>query len=205
MGRCSDAKERLMQAVLELIWTGSYGATTIDQICERAGVKKGSFYYFFESKADLAVAALDADFKTKRPVFDEMFSPSIPPLDRLRNYTEWVYKHQTELKGQFGRVLGCPLFTLGSEVCNQEEKLRAKVEEMMDTHARYIESAVRDAHAAGLITAADLPARMRMLAAYVEGLLTQARIRNDLGVLKEMLAGMFEMLGGKEPKAVAVA
>ena len=39
MGRVSDARERLMNAVSELIWTGSYGTTTIDHICERAGVK----------------------------------------------------------------------------------------------------------------------------------------------------------------------
>ena len=38
MGRVSNAKETLMTAVLELIWQGSYGATTIDQICERANV-----------------------------------------------------------------------------------------------------------------------------------------------------------------------
>ncbi|MEO8425481.1 MAG: TetR/AcrR family transcriptional regulator [Verrucomicrobiota bacterium] len=51
MGRVSNAKERLMKAVQELIWTGSYGSTTIDQICQKAGVKKGSFYHFFDSKA----------------------------------------------------------------------------------------------------------------------------------------------------------
>src|SRR5688572_18641207 len=156
MGRASDAKQRLMEAISELIWKGSYGATTIDQICEKAAVKKGSFYYFFESKADLAVAALDADFKVKRPIFDEMFSSSVPPLERLRRYAEWAYNRQKELKCQCGCVLGCPLFTLGSEVCNQEEKLRAKVQEMMDTHARYVETAVRDAHAAGLFQTADL-------------------------------------------------
>jgi len=27
MGRVSDAKEKLMEAVSELIWTGSYGST----------------------------------------------------------------------------------------------------------------------------------------------------------------------------------
>ena len=43
MGRVSDARERLMGAMTELIWTGSYGSTTIDQICDKAGVKKGSF------------------------------------------------------------------------------------------------------------------------------------------------------------------
>lgn len=50
MGRTSNAKERLLEAVIELIWTGSYGSTSVDQICERAGVKKGSFYHFFESR-----------------------------------------------------------------------------------------------------------------------------------------------------------
>jgi TetR/AcrR family transcriptional regulator, transcriptional repressor for nem operon len=203
MGRCSDAKQRLMEAVLDLIWMGSYGATTIDQICDRAGVKKGSFYYFFESKCDLAVAALDADFKAKRPVFDEMFSPSLAPLERFRRYCEWGYQHQVELKAQCGRVLGCPLFTLGSEVCNQEEKMRAKVEEMMDTHDRYMETAVRDAHAAGLFQTEDLPSKIRMLRAYIEGLLTQARIRNDVNVLKEMLPGIHQILGIKETKAQA--
>ena len=63
MGRTSNAKEHLMQAISQLIWGGSYGSTTIDDICERAGVKKGSFYYFFESKAELAVAALESDWQ----------------------------------------------------------------------------------------------------------------------------------------------
>lgn len=192
-----------MDAIEELIWMGSYGGTTIDQICEKAGVKKGSFYYFFDSKAELAVAALDAAFKAKRPIFDEMFSPSVPPLQRLKNYSEWVLKHQGELKCKCGVVLGCPLFTLGSEICNQEHKLCAKVQQMMDTHDRYIENAVRDAHAAGLFQTDDLPAKIRMLRAYIEGLMTQARIRNDVNVLKEMLPGIYQILGISETKAKA--
>ena len=55
-----------MEAVRGLIWEGSYGSTTIDQICEKAGVKKGSFYYFFESKAELAAAALGEDWQRRR-------------------------------------------------------------------------------------------------------------------------------------------
>src|SRR5216684_3568004 len=89
MGRVSDAKERLMGAVRELIWTGSYGSTTIDQICEAAGVKKGSFYYFFDSKADLAEAGLGAEWELRRPELDAIFSPTVPPLERLRKYCEY--------------------------------------------------------------------------------------------------------------------
>src|SRR5437867_12427359 len=108
MGRVSDAKERLMEAVSELIWTGSYGNTTIDQICDKAGVKKGSFYYFFDSKADLAVAAIDADWPRMRGELDSIFSPTIPPLERLRKYCEFSQRFQAEIKQKFGCVLGCP-------------------------------------------------------------------------------------------------
>jgi len=61
MPRVSDMKERLTDAAMDLIWENSYGSTSVDAICERAGAKKGSFYYFFKSKSELAAAALDAD------------------------------------------------------------------------------------------------------------------------------------------------
>jgi TetR/AcrR family transcriptional repressor of nem operon len=198
MGRVSDAKQRLMDAVLELIWTGSYGSTTIDQICDKSGVKKGSFYYFFDSKADLAVNALDVEFKKKRVALDSLFSPTVPPLERIRNYCECGHREQAEIKQRYGRVLGCPLFTLGAEVSTEEEKLRSKIYEILEHHGRYFESAIRDAHAAGLIHAPDAPAKARMIRAYCEGLLTQARIQNNAELLREMPRGIFAILGVKE-------
>ena len=192
-----------MKAVRELIWTGSYGSTTIDQICERAGVKKGSFYYFFDSKCDLAVAALDEDFQKRRVELDAIFSPTVPPLDRIRNYCEFGYRLQAELKKECGVVLGCPLCTLGAEVSTQDEKLRLKIQEILHYKSKYIETAIRDADAAGLIKAPDAAAKTRMVRAYVEGLLTQARIQNDLAPLRDAVQGVFELLGAKQSQSVA--
>ena len=197
MGRSSDAEQRLMDAVTELIWHGSYGSTTIDQICEKAGVKKGSFYYFFDSKSDLAAAALEATWQQKRPELDAIFSPTAPPLERLRRFCELGYEKQKEMKKQCGCVMGCPLFKLGSEVCNQEEKLHKQVKEILGHYHTYIESAIRDAHAQGLIDAPDPAAKARMLFAYSEGLMTQARIVNDVEVLREMSEGVLGILGAK--------
>ena len=202
MGRVSDAKERLMEAVSELIWVGSYGSTTIDQICEKAGVKKGSFYYFFDSKSDLAVAAIDADWQRRRPEIDAIFSPTVPPLERFRKYLDYGYHLQVEIKSKCGCVLGCPLFTLGSEVSTQEDRLQKKIQEILEYKRKYFESAIRDAHAAGLIHAPDASAKSRTLFAYYEGLLTQARIQNDLDVLHEAVRGTFELLGVKETTPV---
>ncbi|MCI0533712.1 MAG: TetR/AcrR family transcriptional regulator, partial [Verrucomicrobiales bacterium] len=199
MGRASDARERLMEAVSELFWTGSYGSTTIDQICEKARVKKGSFYYFFDSKAELAVAAITAEWEKRRAELDSLFSPTVPPLERFRKYCEYGYRLQSELKAKCGCVLGCPLFSLGSEVSTQERRLQEKVIEILDQKRKYLETAIRDAHAAGLINAPDAVGKARMLYAYYQGMLTEARIQNDLGVLCEAIRGTYELLGVKEP------
>lgn len=204
MGRVSNNKQKLMEAVLELIWTGSYGSTTIDHICEKAGVRKGSFYYYFRSKADLAAEALDDKWKSLRAESDSLFSPTIPPLERLRNYCDFGYRFQSEMKAKYGFVLGCALFCLGSEVGTQEDVLRKKVEDILDQKRKYLESAIRDAHAAGLVHGTDAAAKARMIQVYYEGLLTQARIENDLEVLRDAAPGIFAMLGIKEP-ALATA
>jgi TetR/AcrR family transcriptional repressor of nem operon len=203
MGRASDAKERLMDAVQALIWEGSYGSTTIDDICEKAGVKKGSFYYFFDSKCDLAVTALDREWETFKPQLDAVFSPALPPVDRLRKLFKFMYDEQAEMKAQCGHVLGCPLCTLGSEVSTQEERLRAKVQELLGYWPRYLETTIRDAHAEGSLDAPDAAKAAQMVFVYLEGLLAQARIQNNLDVLKQAESGAFALLGMKQEKVAA--
>jgi TetR/AcrR family transcriptional regulator, transcriptional repressor for nem operon len=55
----THSKERILTAAKELFLSRGYGATTVDAICERAKLTKGSVYYFFDSKEDLGLAALD--------------------------------------------------------------------------------------------------------------------------------------------------
>ena len=204
MGRVSDAKVRLMDAVLELIWTGSYGTTTIDQICEKAGVKKGSFYYFFESKAELALEALEASWKDKQAELDRIFSAVVPPLDRIRKYCDFSYQFQLEIKEKYGRALGCPQFALGAEVCTQENQLQKKIQEVLDKKKKYLETAIRDAHAAGVIHVPDAAARAGMIQAYFEGLLTQVRIENNVELMRDAIDSIYAMLGVKEAEAATV-
>jgi TetR/AcrR family transcriptional repressor of nem operon len=191
-----------MDAVRELIWAGSYGSTTIDHICEKAGVKKGSFYYFFDSKADLALTAIEGEWKIRRTELDSIFSPTVPPLERIRNYCDYGYRFQAEIKAKFGCVLGCPLFSLGAEVSTRENQLQKKIQEILDYKRKYLETAIRDAHAAGLVHVPDVYAKARILFAYYQGLLTEARIQNDLKVLREAEQGTLEILGIKAGEPV---
>src|ERR1700753_833087 len=105
MGRTSNADDRLMDAAEQLMWEESYGAITIDDICRRADVKKGSFYYFYKSKADLVVAALEKLWsKDWKPKLDNYFSPSADPLTRFNTYFNGLYGDMAELKRKYGKV-----------------------------------------------------------------------------------------------------
>src|SRR6478735_1104484 len=106
MPRVSDAKEKLMEAAQLLIWERSYGATSVDEICAKADVRKGSFYHFFKSKSDLEIAALEADWQGKKAAYNEVFSPATPPLERLANFFDFAYERQKALKEERGAVLG---------------------------------------------------------------------------------------------------
>ncbi|HZV34086.1 MAG TPA: TetR/AcrR family transcriptional regulator, partial [Verrucomicrobiae bacterium] len=88
--------------------------------------------------------------------------------------------------------------TLGSEVSTQEPQLTKKIQEILDQKRKYLESAIRDAHAQGLINAPDAASKARMLFTYYEGRLTEARIQNDLGLLRDAMRGTCELLGVKE-------
>ncbi len=196
MGRKSDAKQRLLDAALDLIWENSYGVVTIDAICEKAGVKKGSFYYFFESKADLAVAALEEEWQAEiKPKFDAMFSVSNPPLERIRLMLVSSMECQKEIQEQYGQILGCPCFSLGSEVCTQNEPIRQKVQETLCRTVRYLESAIRDAQAEGSVGPGDPLIKAKAVYTLYEGSLTEARIQNSLDPLRILPEIVMDFLG----------
>lgn len=185
-----------MDTVLELIWTGSYGRTTIDMICEAAGVKKGSFYYFFASKSDLTAAALESSWQnTYRPLMDGIFSSSKDPLQRLKDHVDCGYEEQMEKARQYGHVLGCPLFSLGNEISTQEQRLREVVQTILDVHARYVESALREAAERGQIHCPNPALTAHTLFLLWEGALAEARIKNDLSGVRDLWVPMQQVLG----------
>jgi TetR/AcrR family transcriptional repressor of nem operon len=195
MGRTSDARERLIQAAIDLVWTASYGAVGVDAICDRAGVKKGSFYHFFSGKDDLMVAALDAHWQSRRAVFDATFSPSVDPLTRLRHYFTHVFERQVAVQAKYGRVLGCFHNSVGTECIQALPAIAAKVQEVLSSYRLYLETTLRDAQAVGAMRAGDPAADAKMLFAYVEGALTQARIHDDPTILQSLPEAGFALLG----------
>jgi len=203
MGRTSDSRQRLMDAASALIWGYSYGAVTIEAICDRAKVKKGSFYYFFDSKTDLAVAAVQAWFDERKRVMEPLLPPGTPPLERMTRYMQLVVENQMQAYRETGQVLGCPIFTLGSEISTQDDRLRTLVQEILVMGAQFFEAIVRDAMAAGDIDEGDVALKSRQLWSFYEGTLTRARIENDPELLRHLSSDALALLGARQQLAAA--
>jgi TetR/AcrR family transcriptional regulator, transcriptional repressor for nem operon len=203
MPRVSDMRERLTDAAHDLMWENSYGTTSVDAICERAGAKKGSFYYFFKSKSELTAAALDAEWKKRKADMDAIFSPTISPLERFERYFDYVHDRLAERQKTCGSILGCPLLSVGSEVSTQDQVVRDTVDRILDRKINYFISAIRDAHAQGLIEAPDPEAKAKALFACYHGTLAQARIQNDLELLRDFKQVAMDVLGVKHADATS--
>ena len=203
MPRVSDMKERLLDAAMDLIWENSYGATSVDAICDRAGAKKGSFYYFFKSKSELAAAALEDCWNKKRAEMDSIFSPTVPPLERFDRYFDFVHDRLAEVQKKCGSILGCPFISVGSEVSTQDQIVRETIDRIMDRKLNYFVSAVRDAAAEGLIDAPDPVAKARALFSCYQGMMAQARIQNDIELLRGFKEVAMEVLGVKRASAMS--
>jgi TetR/AcrR family transcriptional repressor of nem operon len=193
--RESDTKQKLLQTAVTLIWESSYGSISVDDICNRAGVNKGSFYYAFKSKSDLAAAAFEDHWNKKRALMDEIFSSQVPPLERLEKYCDRIVHDQVDKYEKTGKLCGCPFASIGSELSTQDEQIRKKAHELSERTMKYLASALRDAAAEGVLEAEDPVELGRQVFCYAGGLIMQAKIENNPDALKCLKKGIFRLLG----------
>lgn len=198
MATPNSARTRLLEAMIDAIWERSYGGVSVDAICERADVRKGSFYHFFKSKSSLAVAALDHLWESQsRPALDDIFSPTRPPLKRFELLMESWYQKSVDCLREKGRVLGCPYFNLGAEAAGGEPELTAKVSEILDRYQSYLESTLLEAKARGDVDIEDPAQTAACLFSMIEGSSTQARIHNDPERVRHFSEAFSRMIGAE--------
>src|SRR5580698_9758744 len=53
-------RAHLVEAALDHVWDLGYGASTIAEIAEHARIPRGSVFYYFPTKDDIVVAAIES-------------------------------------------------------------------------------------------------------------------------------------------------
>ena len=189
-----------MSVAFDLIHESSYGSVSVEQICQRAKVNKGSFYYFFKTKTDLVVAAYEVHWRLKEPNYERIFSRQNSPLKRLLLWCDYVRKTQKQRHQKYHRVCGCPYTSVGGELATQDKKVRLETQDLIDRFVKYLSGAIADAIKDGSASAGDPETKAMLVHAFVVGLLLRAKIYNDLKILRHLEAGLFALIGAEIPK-----
>ena len=130
--RKPSARDKLLQAAVQVVRQKGYAATSVDDLCKAAGVTKGAFFHHFASKEELGVAAAQYwnDFTTE-------FFKSAPyqqlsdPLDRVFGYID--FRRQI-LQGNL-EDFTCLLGTMVQEAYETSPRIRQACDEVISVHA----------------------------------------------------------------------
>lgn len=85
----SNTRSKIVSAAWELFYEYGYDDTTIDDIVERSGTSKGSFYHYFAGK--------DALLSSLSTLFDEKYETLLPDMDPNMSYFDQLIYLNHEL------------------------------------------------------------------------------------------------------------
>lgn len=118
----------LLEKGLEVLWCKGYNGTSVNDIVKAAGVPKGSFYFYFDSKEDFAIKALNMYFETMfTPASEILEDVTLTAKERLIKFYE--YRHEM-IVDKMQCKLGCLGSNLGSEMSEHSEKIRNTILDM---------------------------------------------------------------------------
>ncbi len=196
MARSSDGRERLIEAGVELFSQRPYGSIGVAELCARAGVNKGSFYYFFPSKEALALAVIDRHWTWQKGVWTGILDGPGTMLERLRGLFDATAEMQVDAVTGTGWVAGCLFGNLALEVSSQNEPVRAALQEIFDEQIELISSRLGAAVESGDLPALpDVDAAAKAIVAQLEGLVLFAKVFNDPSQLDALWQNSLALLG----------
>jgi TetR/AcrR family transcriptional repressor of nem operon len=136
------ARQKLLDAALLLIRTKGYTSTTVDDLCDHAGVTKGAFFHHFKSKEAIAIAAADYWSQVTGALFEGApYHMQEDPLDRVLGYIDF---RKEILRGNVPEFT-CLVGTMVQEVYEIYPSIRKACDASISAHAAKVEADIAEA------------------------------------------------------------
>jgi len=181
----SESRERLLAAAKALMLSQGYAGTTVDAICEKASLTKGSFYHFFKSKEALGLAVLEWSLLKGGEILGTGPHAALTePVPRALAFMHHVEASAVDLWSN-----GCLLGVYASELAETNDRMQATVSRMFSEVNTYFVSEL-----APLAEAADgrLPSAAELGEQYLtllEGSIVLAKAYRDPNRIVAALKG----------------
>lgn len=142
-----ERKQQLVDGAAELFAANGYAATRIQDICDRAGVAKGLFYWYFPTKQELFAELVRSMRQRLRKAQAAAMDPAADAVTRLRQGAEASVRFHVQHAGYFSLL----------DVERADPVHAALLREGGEVYLRDVLVLVREAQRTGGV-AADAPA-----------------------------------------------
>lgn len=188
----TDCREQLLNAGVAALHSKGFNGCGVQEITDAAGVPKGSFYNYFESKEAFSAEVLEHYWeqgaqKNLAVLSDE----SIPALERLKTY--FSQRRDVHAAGHFER--GCMIGNLATEVTGQSRLVRDRLAGLFAGWVRVVGNCLREAQERGEIDAAIDPMTLAsFLVNAWQGAVMRAKVERDSSSLDQFMEVVFSRL-----------
>lgn len=194
MKRIHD-KNDIVQVGLDLVLSRGFNATGVEAVLKQANVPKGSFYNFFSSKEEFALAIIDKFVADRVEVLYPIFNDqSLPPLERVRSSFETLIAIFEGAECSKGCLIG----NLGQEMADQFENVRQRLENSLQEWAKSVSELLLQAQKENAITA-DMNTDMlaENLISSFQGALLRSKVKKSPEPLKNFIHLYFDVFLGQ--------
>lgn len=144
-----DTRQSILDTAQRIVTRKGFSAVGLTEVLTEAGVPKGSFYHYFDSKDAFGDAILKGYFDRYFATMDRLFSEADKnAAERLMGY--WRHFHATQSADDCqGR---CLVVKLGAEVADLSESMRATLKAGTTAIVDRVERMITDGLADGSLS-----------------------------------------------------
>jgi len=171
------AKEQLIECAARLFLEKGYNATGINEIISSAGLSKGSFYFYFSSKKDLAIAVVE--------YYSQLKLNEVSKAAKDRTWEGFIEKIVGDIikRAKEKKSFGCPFAVLGMETAFLEPDIAGENYASIKRLTGIFEDVLKRS---GVAEEKAIISAERALAIY-EGYLLFYRVSQDISELEKLL------------------
>lgn len=205
MGRCSDARDRLLATAARLVHERGYTAVSVADICEASGLKKGSFYHFFPSKHALVLATLERFAEYQEARMQAAAMGGVSARDQLTGMLTGLYHGFLVAQQAYGTAQGCALGNLAQEMAHRDPELREALGSIFLRWQARLALLLEHAQATGELAVHNAKGAAEAIIAYMQGTTLLAKVTDDPEVFLRLAHGAIALAEAELPMAEAPA